>query len=78
MSERCNDLIELCKSTKIVIHTAIKTFEYALCCSDNNIYYLIEAIKKEYKELGPKLEEKVTTKVERNGRIRHRVLKNRI
>lgn len=59
MSERCYDLIELCKSTKIVIHTAIKTFEYALCCSDNNIYYLIEAIKKEYKELGPKLEKKV-------------------
>lgn len=59
MSERCHDLIELCKPTKIVIHTAVKTLEYALCCNENNIYYLIEAIKKEYKELGLKLEEKV-------------------
>ena len=59
MSERCHDLIELCKHTKIAIHTALKTLEYALCCNENNIYYLIEAIKKEYKELGPTLEKKV-------------------
>lgn len=61
ISERCSELIELCKETSISVYPAIKTLEYALCCHENNIYYLLEAIKKEYKELGPKLETKVNT-----------------
>lgn len=59
MSERCSDLIELCKDTSITVYPATKTLEYALCCHENNIYYLVEAIKKEYSALGPKLESKV-------------------
>lgn len=59
ISERCSELIHLCEKTPISIYPAVKTLEYALCCHENNIYYLLEAIKKEYKELGPKLEMKV-------------------
>ena len=32
-----------------------------MCCSENNIDYLVEAIKSEYPQLGPKLEEKVNS-----------------
>ena len=36
-------------------------YEYALCCSENNIYHMVEAIKNCYVDLGPKLEEKIAT-----------------
>ena len=58
-SDRCNDLTALCTSAEINIFTAIKTLEYALCCSDDNVYHMIEALKTCYTDLGPKLETKV-------------------
>lgn len=58
-SERCNDLMTLCTGSSINIFTAIKTLEYALCCSEDNIYHMIEALKRYYTDLGPKLETKV-------------------
>ena len=45
----------------INVFKATKTLEYALCCSENNIEYLVEAIKSEYSELGPILEQKVNS-----------------
>lgn len=58
-SDRCNDLTTLCSSAGINVFTAIKTLEYALCCSENNVYHMIQALKKCYTDLGPKLETKV-------------------
>ena len=58
-SERCNDLTTLCSGAGINVFTAFKTLEYALCCSEENIYHMIEALKKCYTDLGPKLEAKV-------------------
>lgn len=58
-SDRCNDLTTLCSGAGINVFTAIKTLEYALCCSEDNIYYMIEALKKCYIDLGPKLEAKI-------------------
>jgi len=58
-SERCNDLTTLCSGAGINVFTAFKTLEYALCCSEDNIYHMIEALKKCYTDLGPKLEAKV-------------------
>lgn len=58
-SDRCNDLTALCTGAGINIFTAIKTLEYALCCSEDNVYHMIEALKACYTDLGPKLETKV-------------------
>jgi len=58
-SYRYEELVKLCKSTEISVFPAPKTLEYALCCSKNNIEFMVEAIKMEYKELGPNLEAKV-------------------
>ena len=64
-SDRCNDLTALCTGAGINIFTAIKTLEYALCCSEVNQvkiedpYHMIEALKTCYTDLGPKLETKV-------------------
>ena len=58
-SDRCNDLTTLCSDAGINVFTAFKTLEYALCCSEDNIYHMIEALKKCYTDLGPKLESKV-------------------
>lgn len=60
-SDRCNDLTTLCSGAGINIFTATKTLEYALCCSENNVYYMVEALKVCYTELGPKLETKVSS-----------------
>ena len=60
-SDRCNDLTLLCSNAGINIFTAIKTLEYALCCSENNVYHMVEALKKCYPDLGTKLETKVGT-----------------
>lgn len=60
-SERCNELETLCKNVGINVFKATKTLEYALCCSENNIEYMVEAIKNEYTQLGPKLEAKVNS-----------------
>lgn len=49
----------LCTGAGINIFTAIKTLEYALCCSEDNVYHMIEALKTCYTDLGPKLETKV-------------------
>lgn len=58
-SVRCNDLEALCSGAGFNFFAATKTLEYALCCSENNVYYMIEALKKCYKDLGLKLEKKV-------------------
>lgn len=58
-SDRCNDLIALCSGAGFNMFTAIKTLEYALCCSEDNVYHMIEALKTYYTDLGPKLETKV-------------------
>lgn len=58
-SDRCRELTKLCEEAEINVFQATKTLEYALCCSENNIDFMVDAIKKEYKELGLKLEEKV-------------------
>lgn len=58
-SDRCNDLTTLCSGAGINVFTAIKTLEYALCCSEDNIYHMVEALKKCYTDLGPKLEAKI-------------------
>ncbi len=58
-SDRCNDLTALCTGAEINIFTTIKTLEYALCCSEDNVYHMIEALKTCYTDLGPTLETKV-------------------
>lgn len=58
-SDRCNDLIALCSGAGFNIFTAIKTLEYALCCNEDNVYHMIEALKTYYTDLGLKLETKV-------------------
>ena len=58
-SDRCNDLTELCSRAGINVFTATKTLEYALCCSEDNVYHMIQALKKCYIDLGPKLETKI-------------------
>lgn len=58
-SDRCNDLTTLCSGAGINVFTAFKTLEYVLCCSEDNIYHMIEALKKCYTDLGTKLEAKV-------------------
>ena len=60
-SDRYKELETLCSETEINIFSAYKTLEYALCCSENNIYHMVEAIKNCYVDLGPKLEEKIAT-----------------
>lgn len=60
-SERCKDLADMCSDAGINIYTAIKTLEYALCCSEDNVYYMVEAIKNCYTDLGPKLEKTIST-----------------
>lgn len=60
-SDRCNELEASCRNVGINVFKATKTLEYALCCSKNNIDYLVEAIKSEYPQLGPNLEEKVNS-----------------
>ena len=51
----------MCSETEINIFSAYKTLEYALCCSENNIYHMVEAIKTCYVELGLELEKKVAS-----------------
>lgn len=58
-SERCNELETSCRTVGINVFKATKTLEYALCCDENSIEYFIEAIKSEYSQLGPALEQKV-------------------
>lgn len=59
-STRYKNLETKCNENGIGIFKAKKTLEYELCCSSkNNIYHMIEAIKREYKDLGSKLEGKV-------------------
>lgn len=59
-STRYKNLETKCDENGIGIFKAKKTLEYELCCSSkNNIYHMIEAIKREYKDLGSKLEGKV-------------------
>jgi len=60
-SERCNELETSCRAVGINVFKATKTLEYALCCDENNIEYFIEAIKSEYSQLGPALEQKVNS-----------------
>ena len=60
-SDRYKELETLCSGTEINIFSAYKTLEYALCCSENIIYHMVEAIKNCYVDLGPKLEEKIAT-----------------
>lgn len=60
-SDRYKELETLCSETEINIFSAYKTLEYALCCSENNIYHMVEAVKNCYVDLGPKLEEKIAT-----------------
>lgn len=60
-SDRCNNLTTLCSDAGINIYQATKTLEYALCCSEENVYHMVEALKKCYTDLGPKLEEKVAS-----------------
>ena len=60
-SDRYKELETLCSETEINIFSAYKTLEYELCCSENNIYHMVEAIKNCYIDLGPKLEEKIAT-----------------
>ena len=61
-SDRYKELETLCSGTEINIFSAYKTLEYALCCSENNIYHMVEAIKNCYVDLGPKLEERLQQK----------------
>ncbi len=58
-SGRCNDLKTLCSAAGINIFPATKTLEYALCCSENNVYHMVEALKTCYPEKGVELEEKI-------------------
>jgi len=58
-SDRCIDLTALCSGAGLNIFTATKTLEYALCCSEDNVYHMIEALKTCYTDLGPKLETKI-------------------
>lgn len=60
-SDRYKELETLCSETEINIFSAYKTLEYALCCNENNIYHMIEAVKTCYVDLGSKLEEKIET-----------------
>ena len=60
-SGRFNDLKSLCSIAGINIFPAPKTLEYALCCSENNVYHMVEAVKTCYTELGIDLEAKVGT-----------------
>ena len=60
-SDRYKELETLCSETEINIFSAYKTLEYALCCSENNIYHMVEAIKTCYVELGLELEKKVAS-----------------
>lgn len=60
-SERCNELETSCRAVGINVFKATKTLEYALCCDENNIEYFIDAIKSEYSQLGPALEQKVNS-----------------
>jgi len=60
-SDRCNDLTKLCSDAGINIYQATKTLEYALCCSEENVYHMVEALKKYYTDLGLELEKKVAS-----------------
>ena len=40
-SDRYKELETLCSGTEINIFSAYKTLEYALCCSENNIYHIL-------------------------------------
>ena len=58
-SDRCNRLEVLCRDAGINVFTATKTLEYALGCSEDNIEYLVKAIKTVYLDIGPRLEQKI-------------------
>ena len=65
-SDRCNELETLCRSVGINVFKTTKTLEYALCCDENNIDYIIEAIKSEYSQLGLALEQRVNSLCDMN------------
>jgi len=58
-SNRYQELENQCNAVGINIFSANKTLEYALCCDDNNIAFMVDAIKKEYVEIGIQLEQKI-------------------
>lgn len=60
-SNRCKELKESCLKKGINIFIATKTLEYALCCNENNVYHMVEALKICYKDVGLQLEEKIKT-----------------
>lgn len=60
-SDRCNELTSLCSEARINIYQATKTLEYSLCCCEGNVYHMVEALKKCYTDLGPKLEKKIAS-----------------
>lgn len=60
-SGRCIELENRCTTVGINVFKASKTLEYALCCNENNIIHFIDAIKNEFKKLGPLVEEKVNS-----------------
>lgn len=65
-SDRCKELQSTCSTAGINIFMAYKTLEYALCCCEDNIYHMIEAVKTCYVDLGPKLETRVANLSELN------------
>ncbi len=60
-SGRCARLENECLNAGIHFFKARKTLEYELCCSENNIYHMVEAIKMCYPHLGKNLEEKISS-----------------
>ncbi len=58
-SERCEELKKECMNIGMNVYVAPKTLEFALCCTDDNICFMIEAIKTVYKDLGKNLENKI-------------------
>ena len=58
-SARCDKLDELCRDAGISVFKANKTLEYALCCDENNIEILLNAIKNTYPRLGSSVETKI-------------------
>lgn len=58
-SERCIELEGDCARTGINVYKAKKTLEYALCCCEENIEHLVEAIKYVHPRKGKELENKV-------------------
>ena len=58
-SDRFVKISELCSDKIVGCFGAVKTFEYELALENNNIPYLLDAIKTIYPEAGEKLKEKI-------------------